>query len=109
VLPPLPEPEIEEPEIVYKMILDGYILEKIYEVANDPSSKVLGRKPLANSKVDVILENGKKKQFETGEDGYFSFELEEDMDYSFFANKDEYLRAANTFSTKDVAKDPDNP
>jgi len=109
VLPPLPEPEIEEPVVIYKMILDGYVLEKIYEVANDPSSKVLGRKPLANAKVDVILENGKKKQFETGEDGYFSFELDEDMDYNFFATKEEYLRAANTFSTKEVAKDPNNP
>lgn len=111
VLPPLPEPPVEEeePVIVYKMILDGYILEKIYEVANDPGSEILGRKPLANAKVDVILENGEKMQFETGEDGYFSFELEADMNYNFFAKKEEYLRAANTFSTKDVAKDPENP
>ncbi|MEM9885958.1 MAG: OmpA family protein [Bacteroidota bacterium] len=107
--PPPVDPTIEKPPVVYKMILDGYILEKIYEVPNDPSSQVQGRKPLEGAQVEVVLKNGEKKQFEVGEDGYFSFELAEDMAYDFFTSKDNYLNDASNFSTADVAKDPDNP
>ncbi|MEM0994772.1 MAG: OmpA family protein, partial [Bacteroidota bacterium] len=107
--PPPVDPTKETPPIVYKMTLDGYVLEKIYEVPNDPSSRVQGRKPLAGATVEVVLENGDKKEFEVGEDGYFSFELEEDMDYDFFTSKTDYLNDATDFSTTDFPRDPDNP
>lgn len=103
--PPVDSTVIEEP-VAYKIILDGYILEKIYEFPNDPSSRVLGRKPLAASTVEVTLGTGKKKRFEVGEDGYFSFELEEEMDYRFIASKPEYLSNSETFSTKSIARNP---
>ena len=42
---------IDTPEIVveveYKIILDVYLLEKVYQEAFNPNSKVLGRKPLS--------------------------------------------------------------
>lgn len=107
--PPPPIEEGEEPEpIVYKMILNGYILEKIYADPGNPDSKVLGRKPLNNARVQVNF-NGKTENFTVGEDGLFTMELKESMDYNFFASKEEYLNNENRFSTKGIGKDPKNP
>ena len=40
--PPPPVEVVGEPEpIVYKLILDGYVLEKIYQFADNPNSKIL--------------------------------------------------------------------
>lgn len=107
VLPPEPEPE--EPEvIVYKMILDGYVLEKIYEDPTDPNSKVLGRKPLEGASVNIQI--GKKKETVTvGEDGLFTLELEEETDYEFLASKEDYLNNKTSFTSKGIGKDPNNP
>ncbi len=108
---PPPKPELDSTElqkpVVYKMILDGYILEKIYEFPNDPSSRVLGRKPLEGAVVEITLSNGKPKQFEVGEDGYFSFELTDNTDYRFIASKSDYLSNSEVFSTKSIARNPD--
>jgi len=110
VLPPLPvDPKEEEPAIVYKMTLDAYVLEKIYENPTDPSSKVLGRKPLEAASIQVKASNGKVTEYTVGEDGYFSFELDKNIDYVFEAEKDNYLTSVASFSTKDVAEDPNNP
>ncbi len=106
--PPPPVDTTVTETIVYSLVLDGYILEKIYEKSNDPSSKVLGRRPLENAKVQVIF-GKKKKEFTTGEDGYFSFELQEDTDYAFLGSKSDYLSAKSAFSTKGIAQDPNNP
>ncbi|MFT5748691.1 MAG: peptidoglycan-associated lipoprotein, partial [Saprospiraceae bacterium] len=59
-LPPLPPPSPDAAPVVYKMILKGYVLEKIYDEAGNPDSKYLGRKPLPGSAVDISY--GKKKQ-----------------------------------------------
>lgn len=107
-LPPLPPPPPDAPPVVYKMMLKGYVVEKIYEEAGNPDSKYLGRKPLPNSTVEISF--GKKQQTVTvEEDGTFSLELEEDLDYNFLASKEEYLRNEAAFSTKGIAKDPNNP
>jgi outer membrane protein OmpA-like peptidoglycan-associated protein/tetratricopeptide (TPR) repeat protein len=102
-----PVVEEEKPE-EYHMYLDGYVIEKIFEKAEDPNSRVLGRKPLNNSKV-IVEYNGQKKEYTSGEDGLFSFELEENTDYRFFASKDGYLNEEGRFSTKGIAKDPNRP
>ncbi len=107
-VPPPPPPVDTTKEVVYRMLLDGYVLEKIYENPTNPGSKVLGRKPLESAKVQAIF-GKKKKDFTTGEDGYFSLELEEDMDYAFLGSKKEYLSAKTTFSTKGIARDPNQP
>lgn len=108
LIPPPPPPIDTTEAIVYEMLLDGYILEKIYEVPNDPSSKVLGRKPLANARVQVVF-GKKKREFTTSEDGYFSLELEEETDYALLGSKEEYLSEKASFSTKGVARDPNRP
>ena len=111
VLPPEPvvdTPTATTPVVIYKMILEGYVLEKIYEDPNNPSSKILGRKPLGNSKVDITF--GKEtKSLQLGEDGYFKIELNENTDYRFLATHENYLNNQTTFTTKGIGKDPSNP
>lgn len=111
--PPPPPPPVDTtapppPPIVYKIILEGFVLEKIYSSPDDPNSKVLGRKPLGGSKVDVNF-NDEKKSFNVGEDGQFTMELEENTDYYFFGSKPNYLNNNARFSTRGIAKDPANP
>lgn len=110
-VPPPTSPVIiaETPkEIIYKNILEGYVLEKIYADANNPNSKVLGRKPLSNSSVSVNF--GKEKlNFTTAEDGFFTFDLTTDTDYRFFATHEGYLNNNAFFSSKGIAKDANNP
>ena len=105
---PPPEPEKPKEEIVYKMILEGYVLEKIFEEADNPDSKYLGRKPLQNSKVEVTF-GKQKKEFTVGEDGMFTFELEKNTDYHFLGTHQGYLNNETTFSTFGIGKDPENP
>ncbi len=107
-VPPPPVPVIP-PKVTVKpkskMILEGYVLEKIFTDATNPNSQVLGRKPLPGSKVDFKILN-KPQTITVGEDGQFRVELEENTDYSFLASKDGYLKNSATFSTKGIAKDP---
>lgn len=109
VIPPPPPEPPAEPEIVeYRNILEGYVLEKIYAQADNPNSKVLGRKPLANAQVTVNF--GKEKlQFTTGEDGFFTFDLQEDTDYNFFTSVEGYLNNTENFTSRGLGQDPDNP
>ena len=101
ILPLEPE-KPEQPVAEYKLILEGYVLEKIYAEPGNPDSKVLGRKPLDGAGVKVIL--GKKtKNFTVGEDGFFTFEMEENMDYIFLGSKDGYLTSEEKFSTVGIA------
>lgn len=107
----IPPPEPEKPEVpaaAYKLLLEGYVLEKIYAEADNPDSRVLGRKPLAGATVE--MKSGKEvKTFSVGDDGFFSMELAEDADYQFVGSKNNYLTSEAFFSTKGIGKDPDNP
>ncbi len=111
--PPAP-PVIETPDtvetapIVYKMILDGYVVEKIFQDPNNPNSRILGRKPLNAASVNILI-NGNSTNISTDENGFFSIELEKESDYNFLASKEGYLNKSNSFSSKGVGEDPDNP
>lgn len=107
-VPPPPPPIDTTKPIVYKMILEGFVLEKIYKENNNPNSAILGRKPLDGATVDIKY-GGQKKQVTVGEDGFFSLELDKNTDYSFQASKAEYLNNNTTFSTKGIGQDPNNP
>ncbi len=107
--PPPPKPVEPNPEpIVYKLILDGYVLEKIYQFADNPNSKILGRKPLLDSKVEVNV-NGKKRTVNIDGEGKFSLELEENTDYNFFGSHEGYFNNSARFSSKGIAQDENNP
>ena len=111
LIPPPPPPKdsiAETPTIVYKMVLNGYVLEKIYEDANNPNSRVLGRKPISGANVQINF-NDKSQNIEVGEDGLFQIELEENTNYNFFATNEGYLNTEERFSTRGIAKDPNKP
>lgn len=105
--PPAPEPEVVE-EIEYKLLLEGYVLEKIFAELDNPNSKKLGRRPLPGAEVEILV-GGKKEVITVGEDGLFQLELDEETDYSFLASKDGYLNNQTAFTTKGIGKDPNNP
>ena len=104
----IPPPEPVKPVAEYKLKLEGYVLEKIYAEADNPDTKVLGRKPLNGATVEVKF--GKEvKNFTVAEDGFFSMDLAENTDYQFIATKNGYLTGEIFFSTKGIGKDPSNP
>ncbi|MFK7932833.1 MAG: OmpA family protein [Saprospiraceae bacterium] len=106
--PPPPDPEEEEKPIVYQLLLKGYVVEKIFEDPTNPETKVLGRKPLSNSRVQISF-GGEDQTITTGDDGLFEIEMNESTDYNFFASKDGYLSNQTRFSTRGIGQDPDNP
>jgi len=110
--PPPPAPdtiEVIEPEpIVYKLLLDVYVLEKIYKIADNPNSKILGRRPLSGAKLEAMF--GKEKEtYEVGPEGLVQIELNKNTDYRFFAAKSDYLNNTGKFSTKGIGQDANNP
>jgi outer membrane protein OmpA-like peptidoglycan-associated protein/tetratricopeptide (TPR) repeat protein len=105
----IPPPEPVKPVVVdYKLKLEGYVLEKIFAEADNPDTKLLGRKPLNGAVVEVKFGKEKKK-FTVAEDGFFSMDLAENTDYQFIATKNNYLTGEAFFSTKGIGKDPANP
>ncbi|MEY3368826.1 MAG: hypothetical protein RI973_1981 [Bacteroidota bacterium] len=106
---PPPEPvKPEPPATAYKLLLDVYVLEKVFAEADNPDSKLLGRKPLTEAGLKVI--SGKEvKNFTVSENGYLQLELEENKDYQFIASKDGYLTGEGLFSTKGLGRDAANP
>ena len=92
--------------IAAKMYLDIFVLEKIFEAANDPTSRVLGRKPLEGAKLQIAAGKNKPINHTTGVEGLFALLLEENTDYRFLVSKEGYLTTASAFSTKEIARDP---
>ncbi len=108
IIPP-PRPIPAEPVVVeYKMLLKGFVLEKIYDDPNDPNSRVLGRKALPGAEVKIDFGEFQRK-VTVGEDGLFELALDEETDYAFTASKRDYLTSATRFSTKGIGKDPNRP
>ncbi len=94
--------------LAYKIILEGYVLEKIFSEPSNPNSKILGRKPLSGASVQALW-GSKKQPFTVKDDGFFRMELAENTDYLFNATLAGYLANSAKFSTKGIAKDPANP
>jgi peptidoglycan-associated lipoprotein len=115
-VPPPPPPVITKidttPKVavqpVFKILLEGYVLEKIFSIAGDPNSGVLGRKPLANATVNIDF-GGKKQKIIVDENGLFKLELATNTDYLFNASLENYLSNSTKFSTKGIAQDPAMP
>jgi outer membrane protein OmpA-like peptidoglycan-associated protein len=103
-----PEPPKKPTEIVYKNLLDVIVLEKVFQIADNPNSKVLGRRPLADAKVTINI-GGRKREMTVNTEGVVSIELEANSDYSFLATRSGYLNNATKFSSKGLGKDPENP
>lgn len=95
-------------DIDYEIKLQIFVLEKIYAIPNDPNSRVLGRKPIPNSTVTVVLRDS-LSNFITDNNGNFTLKLEENADYSFLAEAPQFLSKSARFSTRGIGKDPSNP
>lgn len=95
-------------EIKYKIFLDIFVVEKIFEQNDNPNSRVMGKKPLANALVKSVL-NGKKWEQMSVTEGGISVELKEETDYQFTASLQNYFNASAKFSTKGIGRDPQNP
>ncbi len=108
--PPAPPEDTLVPTtpVAYRMILDVYVLEKIFKAADDPNSQILGRKPLADATLDVVIGN-KTQTFKVNNEGLYTLELEKATDYNFLASKENYLKNSEKFSTKGIGQDPNNP
>lgn len=108
--PVLPEPEkVDTPKvIVYSINLTGFVVENIYQDPSNPNSRVLGRRPISNANVDVKI-GSETKKVNTNDSGEFQLALDFNTDYYFFASKSEYLSNDERFSTRGIAKDPNNP
>lgn len=111
VPPPAPPKTDSVPPVApeaYKLILEVYVLEKIFAEPDNPNSKVLGRRPLKNAVLDKTA-NDKKLHYNTREEGMVRLELAENTDYFFNASSTGYLSGVGKFSTKGIARDPKNP
>jgi peptidoglycan-associated lipoprotein len=112
---PLPRPIVIVPDkpkdnkpIVYKNFLDIIVLEKVFQFTDNPNSKVMGRKPLSESKVSVLM-NGKRRELTVNTEGVASLELDTDMDYNLTGTHEGYLNNSGKFTSKGLGKDVSNP
>lgn len=115
VLPPEVEPEPDPntvtdntPEIEYKMILNGVVLEKTFADPENPNSEVTGKQALAGTRVQVNV-GDTTFTINPGADGTFQIVLDEQSSYDFFVSKNEYLSNNARFSTRGIERDPNNP
>lgn len=106
-LPP-PPPVDESKPIVYRNVLDVYVVEKIYEDPTNPASRVLGRRPLPNANLTVWTGKEEKK-LKTNAEGKLSLILRDNKDYRFRASEAGYLNQEALFTSKGLPKDPSAP
>ncbi|MEY4134271.1 MAG: hypothetical protein RL386_621 [Bacteroidota bacterium] len=85
--------------------LDVFVLEKVFSNPADPNSKVLGRKALPGSKLDILI-NKTRQTATVNEEGTFSLLLDDQTDYTFTASREGYLTNAGKFSTIGIGRDP---
>ena len=105
---PLAEGQEEPPKIEYKLLLEGRVVEKVFNDPENPNSGVLGKSGIPTATVQV---NFRDTSFAvtTNEKGEFKLELEEQMSYLFTGSKTDYLSQDARFSTRGIENDPNNP
>ena len=111
VVPPKKETKVvvKEKPVVYKILLEVFVVEKIYQDPTNPNSKVLGRRPISNPDLQMKLGQKSNTKVKADKGGSFILELDSEKDYYFFASKSNYLNNNGYFSTKGIGKDPKNP
>lgn len=108
-IPPAQPIKPEIPKAVdYKILLDVFVLEKIFEIPNDPNSRVLGRKPIPGASLSESAE-GRSNNHQVDENGKITIELTPETNYSFLAKMEGYLSNDGAFTSKGLGRDPNNP
>ena len=104
----LPPPPPDATPVAYKNVLDVTVVETIFEDPTDPRSRVRGLRPVPNATLVASIGN-ESRTVTTNEDGELSLVLVDDQNYQFRAERDNYLAAEGSFSSKNLPKDPDAP
>lgn len=105
---PPPPPIDTTREIVYRNVLDVFVVEKIYDDPTNPASRVLGRRPLPGAEITVWT-GQEKRTLNVNEEGQLSLILRDDKDYRFRAAEAGYLNQEARFTSKGLTRDPDAP
>jgi outer membrane protein OmpA-like peptidoglycan-associated protein len=104
----LPPPPPDPTPIVYRNVLDVTVVEKIFVDPSDPTSEVLGVRPVPNAAVIARIGDA-SRTVSVNEEGQLSLVLVDDQEYEFRAERPDYLAAEGRFSSKDLPRDPDAP
>ncbi len=107
-VPPPKPPAPDTPLVVAQtnlIIIEGYVLEKIFATPDDPNTKVVGRRPLPAAAVEVNF-GEKPVLLNANNDGYFKITAKPNTNYRFTATKADYLSNATQFSTVGIGPDP---
>lgn len=104
------EEEEEKPQakIDYQVFLAIKVMEPVYEIADDPNSKVIGQRPLPNGPV-VISESNTEQKLVSDTQGQLLHKLSEGKSYNIMARYRDHLSAAIDVSTEALIKDPEQP
>ncbi len=104
----LPPPPPDPTPIEYRNVLDVTVVEKIYEDPADPTSRVLGLRPVPNASV-IASVGDQNRTVATNEEGVLSLVLTDDQRYEFRAERPDYLAAEGRFSSRNLPQDPEEP
>ena len=104
----LPPPPPDTTPIVYRNVLDVTVVEKILEDPTNPASKVLGVRPVPNTKI-IARVGEQSREVTTNEEGQLSLVLVDDQSYDFRAERPDYLADEGRFSSRNLPRDPDAP
>lgn len=82
-------------------VLNGKVVEKDFEIADNPDSKVLGLKPMLKAKVELkSIDDKVVATAVTDSKGEFTFNLNAETDYKLTASKSGYFNSNAQASTK---------
>ena len=79
-----------EQEPTYNIVIEGKILEHIYEIPGDPNSRKMGTRPLPGASVQIQ----NREEFPiliVDQTGEFTYTIEDEAAYRFLASKSDYL------------------
>ncbi len=97
------EPKITTPvgrNITYYVA--GRVLEPVYDVANDPNTRVIDYRPVDLARVRIRQGDETVATYTTDRRGIFVEEVDPDKDYAILAGKSRYLNNTENFTTRNV-------
>jgi peptidoglycan-associated lipoprotein len=80
------------------ILLDVFVVEKIFENPSNPNAKVLGKKPIPGATAEW-----QGQQETTSAEGFFTIEISPGNDYVFLASFPGYLNNTGQFSSREIS------
>ncbi|MEO5906768.1 MAG: OmpA family protein, partial [Saprospiraceae bacterium] len=103
-----PEETIEEKPIKYDVYLALKVVEPVFEIRDDPNSKMISTNPLPNGPV-MFVDGNDEQRFNTNESGQLLIKLDLNKPYSVTGKYRDHLAETYSFNTTTVSKHPENP